>query len=358
MRATVLVVLLVAASGQFHGVAAQGACAKETVDRGLGAIPTACPQGQLLQSGLCYSYCSQDWPYGVYLQEGRCYSLCPPGYTDSDPVGRRGLTCSQVATTCPDGSAPKDGVCAGACPPGFSRDAGGELCRFDCINGLAPDPSAPEAGPAVSWCAGGSCSADEEDVPGLGCLAKCEEGDVSAGVDCLGACPDGFAPLGATCFRAHSVVRKPCCCTQGVCCSNCQAGYEDRGCTCEREAQIVPRPRYARAVRPKPLPTPREVRFPKPVSVVNVYSKQVESMEGRVPTVCEAGKVLESGLCWASCPEGHVSLLNMCTRRCPPDYVDCGQFCAPPGTPFTACAELGAAALPSCAGRYRRGAGA
>jgi len=177
-------------------------CWRETYGRGVGAVPTICPDGMENQAGLCYTRCDDGYT-GVGPV---CWGDCPEGFRDDgafcfkpEAYGRGGGFIWQIG----------DQV----------GSAAGQFKRCEAANGE------------------GNC----EQVGAI-VYPKCKEGFYAAGCCvCSPVCPEGFADAGISCTKPskpRGVGVAPTICPTaeeydaGLCYTLCRDGYVGVGPVC------------------------------------------------------------------------------------------------------------------------------
>jgi hypothetical protein len=177
-------------------------CWKETYGRGVGTIPTICPDGMENQAGLCYTLC-KDGYYGVGPV---CWKPCPEGFRDD------GAFCGKPESYGRGGGYPWK---IGDTP--FS--ASGQFKRCEADNGK------------------GNC-----EIYGAIVYPKCKEGFYAAGCCvCSPVCPEGFTDIGVSCAKpsyGRGVGVVPTICEDGkennagLCYKLCKDGFQGVGPVC------------------------------------------------------------------------------------------------------------------------------
>ncbi len=119
-------------------------CQKNTYGRGVGRVPAICPAGQEDDAGLCYPVCADGYS-GVGPV---CWQNCPPDMRDTGVdclknTGDRGV--GTIPTACPAGQENQAGLCYPACAPGYRGV--GPICWRSWGASLAgpPAPGSPAA---------------------------------------------------------------------------------------------------------------------------------------------------------------------------------------------------------------------
>ena len=176
-------------------------CWRETYGRGVGTIPTICPNGMENQGGLCYTLCSTGY-YGVGPV---CWKSCPAGYRDD------GAFCFKPAPYGRGG--------------GYPWHAGDPLNDTKMFERCEKDHGK------------GNC-----EKYGLIVYPKCKENFHPAGCCvCSPDCPAGWTDIGISCTKpsyGRGVGLVPTICKDGkennagLCYQPCRAGYKGVGPVC------------------------------------------------------------------------------------------------------------------------------
>jgi len=177
----------------------QDICWKATVTRGVGRVPTECPNADK-DAGLCYPKC----PPGFYGLGPLCWQSCPPGFRDDGTFCRK--------------------------PSGYRRGAGYPWTFGDAIS---------DSG-MFSRCERDYGRGNCEKV-GLIVYPKCRQGFHAVGCCiCTPACPAGMTDIGVSCTkqsRGRGVGHVPSCrpdqdADAGLCYAKCPAGTTGIGPVC------------------------------------------------------------------------------------------------------------------------------
>jgi hypothetical protein len=194
----------------------EGVCwNQESYGRGVGTVPTQCPDGEVYDAGLCYPACKEGYT-GVGPV---CWEKCPTGYTNL------GLTCggdldidlkksygrgvgSLIKKTgwekqgllwykpCKEGYEGVGPVCWEKCPKGYTDDG------VACGKGFFfKDSYGRGVGTVPKACKGG-----KEYDAGL-CYKACKEGYKGVGPVCWGSCP---ADMPVNCGAACAITSNYC----------------------------------------------------------------------------------------------------------------------------------------------------
>ena len=146
--------------------------------RGVGMVPTGCPDGQEKNGGLCYAKCGDGYKGAGPV----CWKSCPPDYHDD------GATCRRD----PDdyGNKCKIGY---KCKKGYKNT--GCTCHRDA-HIFSKDSYGRGAGTTPK-----DCGADQDYNAGL-CYPKCKPGHHAAGSNiCSPDCPAGMTDIGLSCQK-------------------------------------------------------------------------------------------------------------------------------------------------------------
>lgn len=158
-------------------------CPSGWTDLGYSCSNQTCPDGYVLQDGMCYKPCKAGYSGAATM----CVPDCPPGYRNDGlycyKAGSRGTTYGRGVGRIPDAN----------CDPGWTLRGGG----------------------ALSWCDNGafwpwdlktqnsnkSCGDNEEMYGGL-CYPKCDAGYHADGCClCSQDCPPGMIDIGISCQK-------------------------------------------------------------------------------------------------------------------------------------------------------------
>ena len=158
--------------------------------RPVGALPTACGDGNEYVGGLCYPECIDGYEGFVTM----CLEYCAPGFTDT------GLYCHKDGSIIDaDTSAcPWYDICSqfqecSVCPAGYQND--GCTCRIDPI-----DYPKATYDRGAGWIPT-ACEGDLQYIAGL-CYEPCAEGYTAESLlVCSKPCPEGYHDDGLTCSR-------------------------------------------------------------------------------------------------------------------------------------------------------------
>jgi len=203
MKSANIIAYLLVASQAVYG---SETCWKKLASRGVGTVPTECPDGMVLEAGLCYQPCIEG--YSSFLTTCTQNLHCPSPWTEilgtcAKPLAYDRLPCwgssgckkigwfyypycrsgyHDVGTWCHYGC-PSDMIDIGAgCAP-RSYDRGVGIIPTDCPAGKEYD-----AGLCYQECTWEDSDGDLIDADGVGPV-------------CWGSCPDGTEECGAICLE-------------------------------------------------------------------------------------------------------------------------------------------------------------
>jgi hypothetical protein len=261
-------------------------CYKMSYGRGVGTIPTECPDGYERNGALCYPLC-RDGYEGVGPV---CWGTCDPGYMDQGwlcarprdawalPTRDRGGPSALPPPRCPDGTEQLGALCYPPCRAGYHawglecvsstpcasgyRDDG-LTCMRDVVTITRSLTARPRAGSP-------SCASDEEFVAGM-CYTKCRSGYTGV---------------------------------LTVCWENCRAGENDDGAFCSVPLHRIAKPSYNRGIG-----------TPLSLQCSSIFS---------CSWVCPSGRQNQWSLCYVPCRSGYYAsnavLPYLCFESCPSDH--------------------------------------
>ena len=157
------------------------------------------------------------------------------------------------------------------------------------------------------------CNGGRQKEVGM-CYTPCKAGWEGAVTMCLRTCPSGYVNTGLTCH-----VDKPLLVGASVDACNlstsCPSGYTNAGLLCGLNTPPVPSGYSAMVAGPagSGLDLSREI-----------YDRGI----GLAPSVCEANKENDTGLCYPRCNPGFSGVGPVCWGQCPAGWVQCGMGCA------------------------------
>lgn len=190
-------------------------CTKPSYGRGVGKIPTGCPEGQENDAGLCYDKCRENY-HGVGPV---CWGVCPAGFRDDGAFCNKpndgkgygrgwGYTSQEACENSGDWHAKENGCekCLAfwypKCDAGY-HPVGCNICSVNCPDGWA-DIGVSCTKPTYTRGVGKiptGCPEGQENSAGL-CYDKCKENYTGVGPICWGVCPpNNFRDDGAFCAK-------------------------------------------------------------------------------------------------------------------------------------------------------------
>ena len=213
-----------------------------------------------------------------------------------------------------------------------------------------PEPSCPTPsdGPEFCWrdtvtrgvgTVPTNCPAGSDRIGAL-CYAQCKLGQTRVGLDCHAKCPPGWRNDGLFCRLAEygrgvgypwkgsdglsnsgmlarcNAAEAPNSCQMwgAIAYPKCKEGYEPFGCC---------------LCRPKTVPSCTSVGLrPGAFDLSCAKGINIGVIRG---SICEAGKEMDAGLCYKSCPVGYDGVGPVCWAKAPATWQDCGMGAAKNG---------------------------